>query len=390
MELLYQLRCLGYAEIGDAIWFPNLYFNALVKMNKITGKIEALEKFTDYNIRCRFLFSTAVSIEGYLVFIPNESREIISYHVLTGRYHSVSLDYKMTGKESTLFGNACVYNQYVYMFPTRSRYDVKSNSIRYLDCGIAAALRDVPSEETCFIMQYEMIDGKIYLPFSCINAIAVFDPDRETMDIKYLTIKGGCTTISGYKGKLYLASAGENRIYECDKQDLSIFSYPCPETPCAEASLYSYSAVIGEKIFFFPFSGGMILSMDAKTKEIREEYEIQNNGHEVGSVYYVGRSGERFLAITAENESFSQLCYENGKMRLIPFYGQDCQYNRKTISEYLLKHLFNEIQYEEEESLEECINLISAADISVEYNQRENCGSTIYNRLCDYRKGCVL
>ena len=77
-------------------------------------------------------------------------------------------------------------------------------------------------------------------------------------------------------------------------------------------------------------------------------------------------------------------------MRLIPFYGQDCQYNRKTISEYLLKHLFNEIQYEEEESLEECINLISAADISVEYNQRENCGSTIYNRLCDYRKGCVL
>ena len=50
MEMLYKLRCLGFVEIGDDIWFANLYFNALVRLNKRTGKIEDLKKFPGYTI----------------------------------------------------------------------------------------------------------------------------------------------------------------------------------------------------------------------------------------------------------------------------------------------------------------------------------------------------
>ncbi len=39
MNRLFKLRTLGYAEVEEELWFPNLYFNGLLKLNKRTGRV---------------------------------------------------------------------------------------------------------------------------------------------------------------------------------------------------------------------------------------------------------------------------------------------------------------------------------------------------------------
>ena len=50
MNRLYKLRSLGYAEVNGEIWFPNRYFNALVKVNKTSGEVHLVNKFPNYDI----------------------------------------------------------------------------------------------------------------------------------------------------------------------------------------------------------------------------------------------------------------------------------------------------------------------------------------------------
>ena len=192
MDTLYKLRCLGYVEIEDSIWFANLYFNALIKLNKATGQIERMEKFPNYGVYEYFLYSTVYYVDGFLVFIPNNSEEIAAYHVETRKFISTALDHNYVGRKKTYFVNACVHRHYVYMFPTGSqcivRYDVQNHTVKYLENSLSALIRTMPDTWYCFYQQFDEIDKRIYLPFLELNAVAVFDIQNESVEIRYLDI----------------------------------------------------------------------------------------------------------------------------------------------------------------------------------------------------------
>ena len=100
MSSLYILRNEKYVEIRNEIWFANLQFNALVKIEKSSGKIRLMRKFPHYNIGYGWLYSMVYNVENELIFLPCYSDEIVLYNIDLDRFTSIALDKNILGKNS--------------------------------------------------------------------------------------------------------------------------------------------------------------------------------------------------------------------------------------------------------------------------------------------------
>lgn len=340
METLYKLRSLGYVEIGNDIWFPNLYFNALIKINKLTGRIELIEKFPNYEVGETWLYAAACLVNEYLVFTPFRSEEIVSYNIRTKEFVSVPLNLSRIGKQERYFAGTYVYGNYVYMFPVEAncmiRFDAGHNVIQYLDVGLSNALRDFHRKEECFIYQYAVAEDRIYIPFANMNAIAVFDPQKEGLDIRYMDIMGGCSGISCYEGYFYMASWKSCKIYRWDSKSGEVKQYDnFPEDFIAGEYKFVSACAMGKRIFFFPLQGNMIVSFDTETGELYKEQRISNLYHEVWDTFFSKRAGGKIVCEIAGEKDICVLDNTKGKLRIEPFFRQNDLYNEKVIDDFL-------------------------------------------------------
>ena len=317
MEMLYKLRCLGFVEIGDDIWFANLYFNALVRLNKRTGKIEDLKKFPGYTMDWQWLYATVCHVNEYLVFVPFRSKEIVSYNIQTQEFTSAPLNLNKTGKKERYFASAFEYGRYVYMFPVEAeciiRYDVQRNSIKYLFHGLDTISDILPDTAERFALQFEFVDGKLYMPFAGFHAVAIFDPEKESLNIKYLPIKGGCSTINYHNGFFYMASWKTCKIYRWNHKTEEIMVYDeFPQNFLPGEYLFLSGWVMGDRICFLPVQGNMIVSLDMESGQLYEEKRIDNRYKEVWRVFYGKRMGESLHIGIADKDLFCILDYRDG------------------------------------------------------------------------------
>ena len=387
MDTLYKLRCLGYVEIEDSIWFANLFFNALFKLNKSTGQIERMEKFPNYGVYECFLYSTVYYVDGFLVFIPNNSEEIAAYHVETRKFISTALDHNYVGRKKTYFVNACVHRHYVYMFPTGSqcivRYDVQNHTVKYLENSLSALIRTMPDTWYCFYQQFDEIDKRIYLPFLELNAVAVFDIQNESVEIRYLDIEGGCSTICHTGEYFYLASWKMPKIYRWNVITDEIKAYQnFPDGFYGERTfINSYNA--GDTIIFFPEKSDMMISFCIKTEELFIEKKIPELDGELIATFFVDskRRVKNFI-LTRDMNGIGVFEYKNNKLLIEPYCQIYSYYNIKQIKKYMLYDKCMNVALEEEGDLREYLEVILEKQRDTEKSKVYHCGNAIYKEVC--------
>lgn len=389
MDTLYKLRCLGYVEIEDSIWFANIYFNALVRLNKVTGQIESMEKFPNYGLYESWLYSTVYYVEGFLVFIPNNSAEIAAYHVETRKFISTVLDHNYVGRKKTYFVNAYVYGHYVYMFPTGSecivRYDVQNHTVKYLENSLSALIRTMPDTWYCFYQQFDEIDGKIYLPFLELNAAAVFDVRSESVEIRYLDMEGGCSTICHIGDYFYLASWRMPKIYRWNLKTDEIKTYQhFPDGFYGEHTFIS-SCNTGNSVLFFPEMSNMILSFHIKTEELVMVKRIPETDKELMAAFFAetGYHDKNFL-LTRDMNGIGTFEYKNNRLMIEPYCQMCSEYNKKRIKRYMLYDKCMNTVFEEEGELQEYLEIILEKQRYTEESKGYHCGNTIYELVCPH------
>lgn len=386
MNNLYKLRCLDFVEKDEDIWFPNLNFNALIKINKESGKIQIIDKFPNYKVQEGWLYIAVYMFEQKLVFVPNSSREIVSYDMKTGKFISVPLNLDIVGRMGGYFLSAYAYKNFVYMFPAWTKYivrfDVVNNAITYLDLGLSIALKRLPEVSVCFIKEFEIIGHKIYIPFAMLNAIAIFDLEREQLEIKYLNIIGGCSTIKYLEGCFYLASTKENKIYRWNEKKNEIIIYDdFPLEFISKNYVFSCSYFIANKIFFMPLESNMITSLNLQTGEVGCERKIVNVNREPWNTYFVKRENDKIISMTADTSKLCLLEYENEKLRYIPYYNHNDAFIERKINDFLVKKKSFYLREENKESLEKYILYLKNSNISIEDNETKKYGKFIYEQI---------
>lgn len=383
MGKLYKLRYLDFVEKGEDIWFSNLSFNALIKLNKNTGRIEIIDKFPNYKVEEQWLYIAIYLIENKLFFIPHQSQEIVSYDITTRKFTSFALDLDIVGKKRGYFLSAYAYKNFIYMFPAYTRYivrfDILNNSITYLDLGLNTALRNLSKEVVCFIKEFEIIGHKIYIPFAMLNAIAVFDLEHEQLEIKYLNIVGGCTTINYIKGYFYLASCKNCHIYRWDEETGEIIVYDdFPVGFTSKNYIFSCSYSIENKIIFMPLESNMILSLNLYTKDICCEKKIINGNKGWWNTYFIKRNNEKFFLLIEETLMLCLLEHNNKNLKYTPLCIGNDLFNKRKIIDFLGINMCSSIQWETKIALEEYIEILEEIDVSTCYQDIKQIGEKIY------------
>lgn len=339
---IYQLRSFGYVEIGDEIWFPNMQFNALVKINKLIGHMEIVDKFPNYGVSQKSLYSTVCHVDRYLVFVPCESEEIAVYDIETREFTSVSLEEKVIkDRKPPYFINAYVSGNYVYMFPTGAaciiKYDVNKQSIKCLENEVSTCVRTMPEMLYCFYQQFEVVDQRIYIPFLEWNAIAIFDLLNENVDIRNLNIKGGCSTINYINGFFYLASWKAPAIYCWDANTESIRTYQDFPKDFTGEPIFICACHIGDELLFFPEHANMIISFCVASGKICEVRRIQNLNSGSVMTYFAQSIGRGGQLLTVDMNAISSFIYTKNKLEIKPYCPTtSLEDNKKEIDNFLL------------------------------------------------------
>ena len=387
MNNWYDLKYFGYVEEEDDIWFFALQFNALVKMNKLSGKIRFMIKFPEYNI-CEFwLYTSVCKIGEQLIFTPHRSKKIAIYNTKSGEFSSIDLSIEQVGIREYYFMNAFAYHNYVYMFPVDARcivrYNVMNKSIKYIDGNLEKVLSVLPKGAKCFIQQYETLDDKVYIPFAELNAVAIFDLREENLHIKYLDIEGGCTTINYFEGYFYLAARSINKIYRWDNKTGEVVIYNSfPKKFVGGDYLFSCACIIGKKIIYLPLQSNMIISFDTKSGRLTEERRIFNVNNKIWMAYFIRTDSGKTTGMLEHEENLCLFNYKRGKLQLHPYFMQDNLYNRKKISNYILKNMYCDYTIVENKGmLEDYINLLADLEESILGESAENLGYAIYNNM---------
>ncbi len=390
MNRLFTLRSLGYEEAGNDIWFANLYFNGLVRVNKATGRIEDIHKFPGHAVSRDWLYSTVYSVKDSLVFIPNTSGEIAAYSMETGEFALTPLDPAWIGKKKTYFASAYRYKDYVYLFPLGAkcmvRYDANDHSVKYLDNCIRELLEALPETSYGLYQQFEVVEGKIYMPFLEKNAVAVFDPGDESAEIRYLDIEGGCSTINYIDGFFYLASWNRPEIYRWNMETGEILTYKGFPEDTAGGKIFLYACYMEEFLLFFPEQREWMLSLSVKTGEMRRLKQIYNPEEEGKNTFFVKETEEGICILASDMENPHLLSYERGRIGMKPICRLDRDYNQNRICDYLLKEGYYNGCLETEKGLKSFVEVITGAgDISQAEEKRPVWGEKTFRRLKEIR-----
>lgn len=368
-----NLRSRGYVEIENEIWFPNFNFNALVKLEKSSGKIRVIDRFPNFSIEKRSLYSTVCHVKDWLVFVPYNSDEIVSYNIRTKEFVSALLDQKYVGERREYFLSAYVHDRSVYMFPMAAkclvRYDVYDRSAVYLTDPY---IDSIPETSFCFGQEFEVVDKKVYLPFLNVNAVAVLDVQKERLDIRNLQFGEGCSTINYGGGFFYLASTGKGELYrwEMGTGDVEIYHFPKE----LEAVEYAFlcSCRREDKLLFFPDMGNMVVSFDIRSGKMREERRI----NEPTITFFIK---ENVILM----EHMNHLCsfsYSAGKLSFAPYLQMDDPYNREEILRFLLQEGYFGVLTEEDISLEDYVKVLKRMDSKQKADRKDSYGNVIWNK----------
>lgn len=387
MNMRYKLRCLGYAEVGDDIWFASLYFNGLMKLNTVSGKLEAIHKFPHYDIDQGWLYSTVRYLNGYLICVPNNSGEIVSYHLKSGRFVSISLDERRIGAKKTYFVSACVYQNYVYMFPTGAlcivRYDVTDHTVKYLENPVSDLLAALPDTSYGFYQQFEMIDKKIYLPFLDVNAIAVFDLEDESVHIRYLNIEGGCSTINYVNGNFYLASWKRPEIYCWNEKTEEIKTYQSFPKDFSGERTFFHACYADGALLFFPEISNMVVSFSMETGRIREEKRIENSDREPLMTFLIQQSEKGYCTLITDSEFVNSIAYADSRLNLIPQWRVDYTHNKAVVDRYFFRYGGYRSYSETIDTFEEYMEIVSVVNESGGINRKKRYGEIIFKEVKD-------
>lgn len=379
MNSLYKLRCWQCVEIDESIWFANLYFNALIKLNKRTGQIDDIKKFPHYTIDQTWLYSTVDHVEGWLIFTPHKSEEIVSFNIRIHEFRSAELDLNRVGKREGYFGSSYVYKHYVFMFPLYGacilRFDVIQNSVKYLENDLGA----VSKESLCFALQYEVVDGKVYIPFAEQNAVAIFDPEKESLCLEVLDIDGGCSTINYVNGCFYMASWKHCRIYRWEKDTGDIFVYEdFPKSFVPGGLIFLRAIIIEKSLFFLPIEANMILSIDMESEKLCEGEKIINPNHESWNVFWGSKVGDKYIIATADNDDFWMPGYIDKRFCLEPYIRLDTAYNKKIISDFIINKGYFSERFENEEMLRKYLGIVENSPGQTKNKKAGNYGKIIW------------
>lgn len=378
MKNKYKLRSYGLAVYGDYFYFPNGFFNGIIKMNRTDGKIEGIYRFEGYSKIAVWLHSKVLRVDNILFFSPDFAKDIVLFDMKHETFEKYAADTTLMGENIPYFRILYHYKNVVYMFPCRARcilkYDIKNKKISYLEAG--SPIWD--EDEGYFRQQYEVVGHKLFIPFSHRNEVMIFDLETERIQVVTLGKTAGWTTIHYVNGYMWMSAGREKTVCRWDMRTNEVEEFHFDSDKMVIGPyLFANSYAIDSYLLYFPIDGNTVMLFDTHLGEAVDFYELEKEADEDMSFYWGDKKDNCVYAMLNGNEEISKFYIVDGKIRKEQYVQFDYEYNCQAIDEYLL--LSQGIAYEQKEGdLEKYLDMILNRTAGKRNETADSFGRTIY------------
>ena len=216
-----HLGCNVYAKEGNNIWFSNISFNGLFKMDLENGQIEFIHRFEEIACNKGIVWTQMFKEGDELIFVPWVSDSLVIYNIKTcEEYHIPFLEEK---KECEFGRLAFRYKDVIWLFPAKSGgkvlcYDIKNKVIVRND-KLGNWLLSIAKGEVC-TLRGSIYNDKITLCLDDKNILCQIE--LETMDLNANIISESCGNIyvATFDGCDYwLLQKNSSNIYQWNAKD---------------------------------------------------------------------------------------------------------------------------------------------------------------------------
>lgn len=268
--------------VDDEIWGFMHAFNALVKVNVLTGEIYYIDSVPWEEPYKERLYGDIVRVDNWLILVPVSANGIAIYDLKKGVFFKVSelkevhKDRHPIYKEDYKFAKGLQYKEYVYMFcstyPAFLKIKITDFLIEYID----EWTEEVEARNGIGTAYFRNIyyDGKktVYLPSSYTNLVMKYDLSNDCYS--YYTVGEREDTFSDicyWKDMFWIASKNERGILAINN-----FSDTCYKRfEMAKGELFADLLKADDKIYAFSLDANRIFCIsdydDVKWFDFSEE-----------------------------------------------------------------------------------------------------------------------
>lgn len=357
METIYQLRYGNYIEIENDIWFFNQNFNGLVRVCKDNGRIKKIYRDIMCYVQGRFLYEGIAYYNRKIVLLPLAKSTITFFDMNNESFEYIEIDCSRftTGKVCSI--GHYQESQYIYMFPANMsaliKIDLDSKQVQYIDAGIKKKIQQ--SSGFVFRNQFEILDHKIYIPFTSCTGIAIYDMSTDTFEVKLENRVENCSTVSYKDGKLFLGSWEKKMMYiwnmETDVVETEIFRVETKTN-----NVFNASCVKGNVLVLIPYHSDEIISYDTQTFN-KDYFHVDVDMDDSLTCYQIKKENNT-LCLSGSN-NISELVLTNDGIKVMPWLIMDDQYNKHVIAEYLVDNEIYNMVNEKDGSLNEMLSVFT-------------------------------
>ncbi|WP_188399499.1 hypothetical protein [Sporomusa sp. GT1] len=266
------------AENGE-VWFIAEGYNALCRMNLVSGQITPVAKFDDFPVLAG-LYSRFLKMDNIILFSPGNAKEICEYSLETGECKKIPLENPL---EYGNFGHIVRYKQYVFLLPWRYpailRMCLMTGECRYYTECLQELLACRTQENDGLLGDYRIRGQKLLLPAVQTNKLLEFD--METGKYQFHTVgqeQAGYAFMIENGDEYWLIPRKTRAIVKWNSQTGDWKTYAIyPEDFTCDADwnsgdtyMFSSAVKMNGAIWLFPCYANKVIRLDLSTETLEQ------------------------------------------------------------------------------------------------------------------------
>lgn len=350
---------------GEYFWFTEYDFNSLFRMNKINHIVEHIGIFPGEKFVQEKLYISTVVCNQKMYFAPYSANEIAVYDLRENQFEKIQIpipkhNYRLNWEKMKFFKVIAVKDKVYFIpdhYPGILCYDTQTGDFCCFDDWIDRIEKKRKSDWGYFF-SYAEVNGKIYLPCACVDAIIIFDTISQksealfTQDTDYGCKYMGVFLINHY---FYLISADGNitkRKLNSENEEIKQISLPKSKDEGVEF----YPIIYWNKwIYLFPLKNDEVYKINTDTDEVKidkmfdkEKIFKKDNGLFLNclldgkKLYAVTVNGHCFIEydITAKSKRFLKLIFSENDWKIYNEYRKQ-EFIKQIEDEYVVENSVN-------------------------------------------------
>lgn len=387
-------------DAGESLWFTEYDYNALMKMDKESHKVEWKGSFPGEPFTQEGLYSSMAACEGKLYFAPYLANEIAVYDMETEKIQKIPLCKPI--KKNTIYHEKFHFFRIVSIekkiyfipefYPGILCYDTEHDVFSCFDDWVER-VENFRVSKVRYFTEYLLAENKLILPCACADAVVVFDTIKERSQLIQTAPTNYSYKFCGicHTGNfIYLVSAdGTVSKRKTDNVGKEIKRWNLPQSEENTVEFYPVR-YMNEFILLFPFKNNSGYQINTKTDQVVAFEDLNDEKTYTGShfLFFSVLTENMRLYISAGNSRhFIQYNMTDGKKQIFELLLPEN--TKKFLEEYKMKDFVDRIDKasvveSSADSLNTLIDLIGNNSImqrKEKFGENIEIGRKIYHEL---------